>query len=212
MSYAATQIPRDYQAGVAFVNSDNEDDSASDSEIERRKQVKKIAELDKKDLEAERTWMARERKREARDTQYSQPNCDTLCWRSLQHFSRESLMMKLAERHNVSNTINKGSTPNTASKLIISSTMELAEGSNAYSGCEQPNLDTICLCRLQNFSRESLMMKLAERHNVSNTINKESTHNTASKLIISSTKKPTEPGFDMSSRCIKLSDLFNPEK
>ena len=63
-----------------------------------------------------------------------------------------------------------------------------------------------------NFSRESLMMKLAERHNVSNTINKGSTPNTASKLIISSTKKPTEPGFDMSSRCIKLSDLFNPEK
>ena len=66
MSCAATQISRGYQAGVAFVNSDDEDDCASDSDIERRKQAKKTAELDKKYLEAERTWMARERKREAR--------------------------------------------------------------------------------------------------------------------------------------------------
>ena len=63
--FQGTQIPRDYQAGVAFVNSDDEDDSASDSEIERRKLAKKTAELDKKYLEAERTWMARERKRDA---------------------------------------------------------------------------------------------------------------------------------------------------
>jgi hypothetical protein len=70
------QISRDYQGGVAFVNGgvngssyagwinqDEEDDSASDSEIERRKQAKKQAENEKQYLDYERKWINREKSR-----------------------------------------------------------------------------------------------------------------------------------------------------
>jgi hypothetical protein len=74
------QIPRDYQAGVKFINGsgingaasgdiwinrDEEDDSASDEELERRRTAKKEAEQEKQYLDQERRWLNRERSRTA---------------------------------------------------------------------------------------------------------------------------------------------------
>ena len=69
------QIPRDYQKGVAFVNGSglnglsishsDDDDSASDSEIEQRKKAKKAEKEEKEYLDAERKWLNRERYRTA---------------------------------------------------------------------------------------------------------------------------------------------------
>ena len=70
------QIPKDYQKGVTFVNGtglstsswmskEDEDDSASDSELERRRQEKKNTELEKRYLDQERRWLNRERSRTA---------------------------------------------------------------------------------------------------------------------------------------------------
>ena len=75
-----SQIPRDYQKGVTFVNGsgingaasgdvwinrEEEDDSASDEELERRRTAKKEAELEKQYLDQERRWLNRERSRTA---------------------------------------------------------------------------------------------------------------------------------------------------
>lgn len=75
-----SQIPRDYQAGVKFINGsgingnasgdvwinrEEEDDSASDEELERRRASKKGAELEKQYLDQERRWLNRERSRTA---------------------------------------------------------------------------------------------------------------------------------------------------
>ncbi|KAI9799477.1 MAG: hypothetical protein M1833_003999 [Piccolia ochrophora] len=74
-----SQIPRDYQKGVAFVNGtgingaggagwinrDEEDSDASDEELERRRRDKKEAELEKLYLDQERRWLNRERSRTA---------------------------------------------------------------------------------------------------------------------------------------------------
>jgi hypothetical protein len=75
-----SQIPRDYQKNVAFVNGsgingassgdiwinrDEEDDSASDDELERRRTAKKEAEQEKQYLDQERRWLNRERSRTA---------------------------------------------------------------------------------------------------------------------------------------------------
>jgi hypothetical protein len=74
------QIPRDYQAGVKFVNGsgingaaggdvyinrEDEDSDASDEELERRRIAKKEAELEKQYLDQERRWLNRERSRTA---------------------------------------------------------------------------------------------------------------------------------------------------
>lgn len=73
------QIPRDYQAGVKFVNGsgingsggdiyfnrEDEDSDASDEELERRRKLKKEAELEKQYLDQERRWLNRERSRTA---------------------------------------------------------------------------------------------------------------------------------------------------
>jgi hypothetical protein len=70
------QIPRDYQKGVTFVNGgtngnqvwidrEDEDDSASDSELENRRIAKKQAEQEKQYLDQERRWLNRERSRTA---------------------------------------------------------------------------------------------------------------------------------------------------
>lgn len=68
------QIPRDYQKGVTFVNGtgisgasafEDEDTDASDSELERRRQAKRDAELEKQFLDQERRWLNRERSRTA---------------------------------------------------------------------------------------------------------------------------------------------------
>jgi hypothetical protein len=60
------QIPKDYQNGVAFTSSRDEDDSdASDEELERRRQEKKEAEMEKMYLDQERRWLNRERSRTA---------------------------------------------------------------------------------------------------------------------------------------------------
>ena len=76
--YQATQLPRDYQKGVTFVNGtgingtsagwidrEDEDTDASDEELERRKKEKKEAELEKLYLDQERRWLNRERSRTA---------------------------------------------------------------------------------------------------------------------------------------------------
>ena len=77
--YADSQMPKDYQKGVAFVNGtgingastagliDREDDDsdASDEEIERRKQEKKEAEQEKLYQDQKRRWLNRERSRTA---------------------------------------------------------------------------------------------------------------------------------------------------
>lgn len=69
---AGLQIPRDYQKGVAFVNGssnghiyskEEEDDSASDSELETRRKNKKQTDADKAFLDHERRWLNRERSR-----------------------------------------------------------------------------------------------------------------------------------------------------
>jgi hypothetical protein len=66
------QIPRDYQKGVSFVNGtvngiaidrDDEDSDASDEELERRRQARKDAEIEKRYLDQERRWLNRERTR-----------------------------------------------------------------------------------------------------------------------------------------------------
>jgi len=73
------QIPRDYQQGVKFVNGgmnggagenvwinrEEEDDSASDSELENRRKSKKLADQEKLYLDQERRWLNRERSRTA---------------------------------------------------------------------------------------------------------------------------------------------------
>lgn len=75
-----SNIPRDYQKGVSFVNGSgtngsasgnvwinrgDEDDSASDSELEQRRVSKRAAELEKQYLDQERRWLNRERSRTA---------------------------------------------------------------------------------------------------------------------------------------------------
>jgi hypothetical protein len=74
------QMPRDYQQNVKFVNGsgihgnasgevwidrEDEDDSASDEELETRRKAKKEAELEKQYLDQERRWLNRERSRTA---------------------------------------------------------------------------------------------------------------------------------------------------
>ncbi|PYH94608.1 Rbm25 protein [Aspergillus ellipticus CBS 707.79] len=72
------QVPKDYQKGVSFVNGgsmngantayyDREEDEsdASDEELERRRQEKKDADLEKQFLDQERRWLNRERSRTA---------------------------------------------------------------------------------------------------------------------------------------------------
>jgi len=77
--FQGVQIPRDYQQGVKFVNGgtngmagesvwinrEEEDDSASDSELENRRKTKKLAEQGKLYLDQERRWLNRERSRTA---------------------------------------------------------------------------------------------------------------------------------------------------
>ncbi|KAI9726563.1 MAG: hypothetical protein M1828_000930 [Chrysothrix sp. TS-e1954] len=77
-----SQLPRDYQKGVAFVNGHAngnmtsgtsitgldpaaEESDASDDELERRRQERKQADLDRSYLEQERRWLARETTRNA---------------------------------------------------------------------------------------------------------------------------------------------------
>ncbi|XHG03286.1 hypothetical protein AWENTII_006601 [Aspergillus wentii] len=72
------QIPKDYQKGVSFVNGgavngattvyfdrEDEESEASDDELERRRQEKRDAELEKQSLDQERRWLNRERSRTA---------------------------------------------------------------------------------------------------------------------------------------------------
>ncbi|KAF3484216.1 uncharacterized protein GIQ15_03540 [Arthroderma uncinatum] len=66
------QIPKDYQKGVSFVNTnginitpEDDDTDANDSEVERRHQEKRNAELEKQALDQERRWLNRERSRTA---------------------------------------------------------------------------------------------------------------------------------------------------
>ena len=77
--YTESQMPRDYQKGVTFVNGsgingagpaglidrDFEDSDASDEEIERRKKEKKDSELEKLYQDQKRRWLNRERSRTA---------------------------------------------------------------------------------------------------------------------------------------------------
>jgi hypothetical protein len=75
--YQGSQVPRDYQKGVTFVNGtgvngtnswitrEDEDSDASDEELERRRKEKKDAELEKLFLDQERRWLNRERSRTA---------------------------------------------------------------------------------------------------------------------------------------------------
>ena len=77
--YTESQMPRDYQKGVTFVNGsgingagaaglidrEDEDSDASDEEIERRRQEKKEAELEKMYQDQRRRWLNRERSRTA---------------------------------------------------------------------------------------------------------------------------------------------------
>lgn len=75
-----SQIPRDYQSGVKFINGsgtngnsnsdvyidrEDESDSADDEELEARRQAKKEAEQEKIFLDQERRWLNRERSRTA---------------------------------------------------------------------------------------------------------------------------------------------------
>lgn len=72
-----SQMPRDYQRDVKFVNGgatngasayynrDDEDDSASDSELENRRLEKKKQDQEKMYLDQERRWLNRERSRTA---------------------------------------------------------------------------------------------------------------------------------------------------
>ncbi|CAD6585662.1 MAG: hypothetical protein ASARMPRED_002278 [Alectoria sarmentosa] len=77
--YTESQMPRDYQKGVTFVNGsgingvgaaglidrEDEDTDASDEDMERRKQEKKEAELEKMYQDQRRRWLNRERSRTA---------------------------------------------------------------------------------------------------------------------------------------------------
>ena len=77
--YTGSQLPRDYQKGVTFVNGsgvngaasagwinrEDEDSDASDEDLERRRSEKKEAELEKLYLDQERRWLNRERSRTA---------------------------------------------------------------------------------------------------------------------------------------------------
>ena len=77
--YSDSQLPRDYQKGVTFVNGsgingaataglidrDFEDSDASDEEIERRQREKKDAEQEKLYQDQKRRWLNRERSRTA---------------------------------------------------------------------------------------------------------------------------------------------------
>lgn len=77
--YTESQMPRDYQKGVAFVNGsgingagtaglidrEGEDSDASDEEIEQRRQEKKDAELEKLYQDQRRRWLNREKSRTA---------------------------------------------------------------------------------------------------------------------------------------------------
>lgn len=77
--YSDSQIPRDYQKGMTFVNGsgingagtaglidrEDEDSDASDEEIERRKKEKKEAEQEKLYQDQRRRWLNRERSRTA---------------------------------------------------------------------------------------------------------------------------------------------------
>ena len=76
--YQGSQIPRDYQKGVTFVNGtgingaaggwidrEEDDTDASDEELERRRKEKKEAEAEKLYLDQERRWLNRERSRTA---------------------------------------------------------------------------------------------------------------------------------------------------
>ena len=74
--YQGVQIPKDYQAGVSFVNGggssasswmtrEEEEDPASDEELERRRKERKDADLEKIYLDHERRWLNRERTRTA---------------------------------------------------------------------------------------------------------------------------------------------------
>lgn len=75
-----SQMPRDYQQGVKFINGsgtngaavgdvwidrEDEDSDASDEELERRRKAKKEAELEKQYLDQERRWLNREKSRTA---------------------------------------------------------------------------------------------------------------------------------------------------
>ncbi|KAJ9635836.1 hypothetical protein H2199_008189 [Coniosporium tulheliwenetii] len=78
-AFQGSQVPKDYQGGVTFVNGsgingaasagwinrEDEDSDASDEELERRRQEKKEAELEKIYLDYERRWLNRERSRTA---------------------------------------------------------------------------------------------------------------------------------------------------
>ena len=77
--FSESQLPRDYQKGVSFVNGsgingasmagfidrEDEDSEASDSEIEGRKKEKKVAEQEKQYQDQRRRWLNRERSRTA---------------------------------------------------------------------------------------------------------------------------------------------------
>ena len=77
--YQGSQLPSDYQKGVAFVNGSGingasaaglidreaEDSDASDEELERRRKEKKDAELEKMYQDQKRRWLNRERSRTA---------------------------------------------------------------------------------------------------------------------------------------------------
>ncbi|OBT52876.1 hypothetical protein VE04_05515 [Pseudogymnoascus sp. 24MN13] len=75
-----SNMPRDYQKGVSFVNGsgtngaasgnvwinrEDDDDSASDAVLEQRRASKRAAELEKQYLDQERRWLNRERSRTA---------------------------------------------------------------------------------------------------------------------------------------------------
>lgn len=78
-AYQESQMPRDYQKGVSFVNGsgingagpaglidrDDEDSEASDSEIDRRRKERKEAEQEKLYQDQKRRWLNRERSRTA---------------------------------------------------------------------------------------------------------------------------------------------------
>ncbi|KAK4942943.1 hypothetical protein LTR10_017327 [Elasticomyces elasticus] len=69
-----SQIPKDYQKGVTFVNGtlvsgasafEDEDTDASDEELERRRKANKDSDLEKYYLDQERRWINREKSRTA---------------------------------------------------------------------------------------------------------------------------------------------------
>lgn len=73
--FQSSQMPRDYQKSVSFVNGtglngdhvyrEDDDTDASDEELERRRKQKKEAEQEKIYLDQERRWLNRERSRTA---------------------------------------------------------------------------------------------------------------------------------------------------